>query len=90
MKILIIGGLGYTGSALTHELLKENNKITIIDTGWFGDYLINHKNLKKIKADIRDIKNIQFKNFEKVVHLANIANDPSVDLNPTLFGKLMC
>ena len=84
MKILIIGGLGYTGSALTHELLKENNKITIIDTGWFGDYIINHKNLKKIKADIRDIKNIQFKNFEKVVHLANIANDPSVDLNPTL------
>lgn len=84
MKILIIGGLGYTGTALTHELLKENNKITIIDTGWFGDYIINHKNLKKIKADIRDIKNIQFKNFEKVVHLANIANDPSVDLNPTL------
>jgi len=84
MKILIIGGLGYTGSVLTNQLLNSKNHVTTIDTAWFGDQVKAHKNLKKIKADIRNLKEISFKKFEKVIHLANIANDPSVDLNPSL------
>ncbi len=84
MNILVIGGLGYTGTVLTQKLLDKGYKVTTIDTGWFGDYIKKQKNLKKIKCDIREIKNISFKKFKKVVHLANIANDPSVDLNPAL------
>ena len=43
-----------------------------------------HKNLKVIKGDIRSIDNKIFKNINTVIHLANIANDPGVDLNPNL------
>ena len=43
-----------------------------------------HKNLIVIKGDIRSINNKIFKNINTVIHLANIANDPSVDLNPVL------
>ena len=39
MKILITGGCGYTGSLLVKELLKDNHKITVIDTMWFGNNL---------------------------------------------------
>ena len=56
----------------------------VIDTQWFGNYLPKDKNLKIIKDDIRNINDIKLKNISTVIHLANIANDPSVDLNPVL------
>ena len=42
------------------------------------------KNLKIIKGDVRNLKDYYFKKVDSVIHLANIANDPAVDLNPTL------
>ena len=85
MHILILGGLGYTGTVLTQSLLLDGHKVTVVDNQWFGDHLkIRNKNLKKYKIDIRDYDKIPFNKVDKVVHLANIANDPSVDLNPSL------
>ncbi len=84
MKILVTGGCGYTGSILVKTLISKNHKVVVLDNLWFGNFLPKHKNLKIIKKDIRDIKNIKFDNFEAVIHLANIANDPSVDLSPEL------
>ena len=84
MKIAVLGGFGYTGTILTKQLLSEGHEVTVIDTGWFGDKLKSHKLLKKIKIDIRHINKISLKGIKKVVHLANIANDPSVDLNQSL------
>ena len=45
---------------------------------------MNHENLEKIKLDIRDINQIPMNGVDVVIHLANIANDPAVELNPTL------
>ncbi len=84
MKILITGGCGYKGSVLIPILLKDGHEIINIDTQWFGNHLSNHKNLKNIKGDIRNTQNIEFTKIETIIHLANIANDPAVELNPTL------
>ena len=85
MHILILGGLGYTGTVLTQSLLLDGHMVTVVDNQWFGDHLkIRNKNLKKYKIDVRDYDKIPFNKVDKVVHLANIANDPSVDLNPSL------
>ena len=46
MHILIIGGLGYTGSVLTNYLINDGNKVSIIDTGWFGDHIKKFKSQK--------------------------------------------
>ena len=46
MKILITGGCGFKGSVLTNELIKEGHKITIVDTQWFGNYLIRSNKIK--------------------------------------------
>lgn len=84
MKIIVTGGCGYVGSVLVNKLVK-NHFVKVIDNQWFGNYLPNNKNLEIIKADIRDINdNINFRGFDAIIHLANIANDPSVDLDPTL------
>ena len=84
MRILVTGGCGYKGSVLIPELLNEGHEIINIDNQWFGNYLEPHPNLKNSKKDIRELDNSYFKNVDSVIHLANIANDPAVDLNPVL------
>ena len=85
MNILILGGGGYVGTPLTEKLLKnKKNKITVVDTFWFGNFLKKNKRLKIIKKDIREANIKWFKKIDSVIHLANIANDPAVDLNPSL------
>ncbi len=84
MNIIVLGGCGYIGSVLVNELLKQNHKVLVIDTQWFGNYLKPHKKLKILKSDIRNLKNIKFKGFDSIIHLANIANDPASELNPNL------
>jgi nucleoside-diphosphate-sugar epimerase len=84
MKIIVTGGCGYVGSILVKKLIK-NHFVRVIDNQWFGNYLPENKNLEIIKADIRDIsKDENFKGYDAIIHLANIANDPSVDLDPSL------
>ncbi len=86
MKVLITGGSGYKGSVLIPELLKCGHEIVSIDNEWFGHNLPKHNKLKTIKTDIRELgkyKN-ELQNTDCIIHLANIANDPAVDLSPTL------
>ena len=84
MKILVTGGSGYKGSVLIPELLKQGHSVVSIDTNWFGDNLEDHPCLVKIKEDIRNIDSIPLEGVETIIHLANIANDPAVELNPNL------
>jgi nucleoside-diphosphate-sugar epimerase len=84
MKILITGGCGYVGTVLTQTLLNYGHEVTVIDTQWFGNHLKSHPNLLNIKGDIRNIDSINLEKIDTILHLANIANDPAVELNPTL------
>lgn len=84
MKILVIGGCGYIGTVLVEKLIMLNHAVTVFDTEWFGNYHRANKNLNFKKKDIRDISPSDLKDYDSVIHLANIANDPSVELNPNL------
>ena len=84
MNILITGGCGYVGTVLTETLLSDGHKITVLDTQWFGNHLKEHPNLVNIKGDIRNVESINLEKIDTILHLANIANDPAVELNPTL------
>ena len=84
MKILVIGGCGFTGTNLVNELIKLGHKVLVVDVQWFGNHLKRNKNLKVVKQDVRNIESKLFKGINTIVHLANIANDPSVELNQSL------
>ena len=84
MKILVTGGCGYKGSVLVPTLLEKGHEVISIDTQWFGNYLNAHSKLKNLKSDVRDIETSTLKGVDVVIHLANIANDPAVELNPNL------
>ncbi|MDD5079031.1 MAG: SDR family oxidoreductase [Candidatus Omnitrophica bacterium] len=84
MKILVLGGCGFVGTVLTQTLLDEGHQVTVVDIQWFGNYLSEHKNLRVIKEDIRNIDNIPMDGVDVIMHLANIANDPCGELNSKL------
>jgi nucleoside-diphosphate-sugar epimerase len=84
MKILVTGGCGYKGTVLTQKLLEQGNDVTVVDTQWFGNHLEDHARLEIIKGDVRETDKIPLDGLDTVIHLANIANDPSVELNPSL------
>ncbi len=82
MKFLITGGCGYKGSVLVPKLLDLGHEVIVHDIQWFGSNLKNHSRLKIYKTDIREINKIDFEGVSTFIHLANVANDPSVELNP--------
>jgi len=90
-KVFITGGAGYVGSALVPKLLNKGYEVTVFDLFLYGNVFLdlkNHPNLKLVKSDIRNTKDINknIKNCDTVIHLACISNDPSFELNPDL-GK---
>ena len=84
MNFVVTGGSGYIGTRITKHLLLNKHKVTVVDNLWFGNNHKKHNNLKIIKEDIRNFRKINIKNIYAIIHLANIANDPTVALNPTL------
>ena len=90
-NIFITGGAGYVGSVLVPKLLDLNFNVTVYDLMIYGENVIeNHPNLNKVNGDIRNVsllkKSLREQEYNVVIHLACISNDPSFELNPTL-GK---
>jgi nucleoside-diphosphate-sugar epimerase len=85
--VLITGGAGYIGSILTSELLRQNYRVTILDSLLFGGEAIvpflHHPNFHFIKADvtepraIRDAVKRDWQTPNAVVHLAAIVGFPA-------------
>ncbi len=83
MKILITGGCGYVGTKLTDAMLARTpHDVTVLDTMWFGNRLAPNPRLTVLPLDVRKIDDVDLSPYDTIFHLANIANDPSVELNP--------
>ena len=70
------------GSVLVPLLLADGHSVTSVDTQWFGNALPEHPQLTNLKLDVRNIDEIPLDGVDAVIHLANIANDPAVELKP--------
>ena len=55
-SIFITGGAGYVGSKLVPKLLETGYDVTVFDLMIYGENVLNdHKKLKKVKGDIRNL-----------------------------------
>ena len=81
-KILILGSEGFLGSALVPYLQKEKGiQITGVDKCFFGR---NNKNTNKFnffKKDYNSLPKKFFIDFDIIIDLVNISNDPASELN---------
>ncbi len=80
-KVLVTGGLGYVGSLLVAKLARQGYQVSVLDTGWFGNWLDSSLEITYIQGNILEIESLKLPKVDFVIHLANIANDPSVELN---------
>ena len=78
-KILIIGGGGYIGTELSNFLISKKYKVGCMDTFWFKNKL--KKEVVKIKKDVRSFDFPEFKNYDIVINLAYLSNDPLCEIN---------
>ncbi len=83
MRVLVTGGAGFIGSHLVKRLVREGEKVTVLDNLSTGrkenlDNLITEDRLRFVNGDIRDRENVRgcVKDCDRVVHLAAIASVP--------------
>jgi nucleoside-diphosphate-sugar epimerase len=82
MKILVVGGAGYVGSALVPVLADRGYEITVADQFWFGNHL--PARIPIIEKDVFDMTEDDLKGFEQVVFMAGLSNDPMAEFSPAL------
>jgi len=80
MKILIAGGAGYIGSALIPRLQERGYVVDVIDLLWFGNHL--PPDVKVMKKDIFDLHEDELKQYDEVIFLAGLSNDPMAEFAP--------
>ena len=89
MKVLVTGGCGYVGTVLAEALLaRPGFDVTVLDVQWFGNHLRPHPRLTVLATDVRRIDAVDLSPYEIIFHLANVANDQSVELNPYLSWEI--
>jgi len=87
MKILVTGTEGYLGSLLAPLLLQRGHEVIGVDTGFYKvGWLYNGTELtaKTLNQDIRKITAEDLQGVEAVVHMAELSNDPTGQLSPTI------
>lgn len=80
MKILIAGGAGYIGSALIPRLQERGYVVDVIDLLWFGNHL--PPDVKVMKKDIFELNEDELKQYDEVIFLAGLSNDPMAEFSP--------
>lgn len=81
MRVLITGGAGYLGGALTDILLKTNHQVRVYDALMYEDNFL--KNVPFVFGDIRNRKHLkeQLKWADAIVWLAALVGDGACALN---------
>ena len=81
MRILIAGGAGYIGSALIPKLLERGYDIDVADLFWFGNQLPAEVGI--VNRDIFDLQVNDVKEYDQVLFLAGLSNDPMAEYSPS-------
>jgi nucleoside-diphosphate-sugar epimerase len=87
MKVLVTGTEGYIGTLLPPVLIQRGHEVIGVDTGFYKvGWLYNGTRVtaKTLNKDIRHITLEDLQGVEAVVHMAELSNDPTGQLSPTI------
>ena len=86
--VLVVGGAGYIGSALTALLLKHGYEVKVLDNAVYGTHGIrqyfDEDSFTFIEGDMRSIETVTdaIESVDAVVHLGALVGDPASDISP--------
>ena len=80
MRILIVGGAGYVGSALIPALVERGYAVDVVDLKWFGVNL--PREVSVVDKDILSLTTDDVGGYEQVIFLAGLSNDPMAEFDP--------
>jgi nucleoside-diphosphate-sugar epimerase len=87
MKILVTGADGYIGAILTPALIERGHDVVGLDCGFYRNgWLYDDRQPRPpvITKDIRHVDAADVVDFDAVVHLAELSNDPLGEHDPRL------
>jgi len=73
MNILVTGGCGFIGYALTKELLLKGYNVDVIDNLYIGKEARVYEGSNFLGGDVRGMENIPVKEYKYIFHLAAIS-----------------
>ena len=87
MKVLVTGTEGYLGCLFAPLLLERGHEVIAVDTGFYkSGWLYNGTELtaETLNKDIRNITLEDLQGVDAIVHMAELSNDPTGQLSPTI------
>jgi nucleoside-diphosphate-sugar epimerase len=83
-KVLLVGGAGFVGSVLAHELLERGYAVRVLDRMYFGDQGLAdiRDRVEIVVGDLRSVPSMVMENVEAVINIAGLSNDPTAEYNP--------
>jgi nucleoside-diphosphate-sugar epimerase len=91
MRILVTGTDGYIGVQLGPYLAERGHDVVGLDTGFYRSpslYDAGLPDLTVLRKDVRHVSASDLRDFDAVVHLAELSNDPLGQLNPELTFRI--
>lgn len=90
MNVLVTGALGYIGTVLVPMLQERDHDVVGADTDLYQRCTFTGQvpDLKTIKKDVRDLQRDDLQNYDAIIHLAGLSNDPLGDYRPELTEEI--
>ena len=86
MRVLVTGHQGYLGTVMVPVLREAGHDVVGLDNGYFADCILGPTpdDPPTLTVDLRDVTQEQLTEFDAVIHLAALSNDPLGELAPEI------
>lgn len=86
MRVLVTGSTGYIGTVLVPMLVAEGHDVAGLDTDYYSrcTFTGTVSDIPTSRIDVRDVSAANVKDFDAIIHLAGLSNDPLGDYKPNL------